>query len=297
MPVDLRSGGRDWIYLSQSSLWNAQGRLNPRLTFGFYAETRHEALQARILQFNAELTMASDNEVLGYGSVQNVGMLVRHRQTQLFVDMRVGRDAIEYIQQRFREPTAFLELRFSGLLQVRDDRPGTESGYQGELSRGEWHYAPLDSGMSNGRIQLHKSEWISRVLQPLGFGEHILLDIPVPSIPEREHYLKALGHLKRADEQFAQGDDPGVFSSCRAAFEALDGAPKNIFDRIEDEGKRRRVDQLLREAVAYYHAGRHVSKSGPQQGEFPVDHRDAEFALAQAKLLLSYTAKLLVQQA
>ncbi len=296
MSVDLESGGQRWVYLFQGSFHNAQGRISPRLTFGFQAKTQHEAIQARILQLDASLTIANDYEVLGYGSVQDVGKVIRHRETQLFVDVHVGREAIEYIHERFRQSTASLVLRFDGLLLVRDDRPSTEPGRQGELPRDEWHYAPLDPIRNNAWITLHKSEWLDRVLQPLGFGQHILLDIPVPAVPEQDRYQKALARLRAADEQFARGDDPAVFASCYAAFEGLEGFPKRIFDAIEDEGKRRKVDELLKQTNAYFHAGRHVSKSGPQQGEFPVDHRDAEFALAQAKLLLSYIAKLLVRR-
>jgi hypothetical protein len=43
----------------------------------------------------------------------------------------------------------------------------------------------------------------------------------------------------------------------------------------------------------YLHLGRHAADGGPQQGEFPVDHGDAAFALNLAKLLLAHAARVL----
>jgi len=242
------------------------------------------------------LTLDGDNELLGHGSVRDVGKLLRAKQTALYFDVFSNRQAIDYIQERFRNPSAFLQLRFDGLLRVRDDRPMSEVVHEGDLARGEWHYVPIDPPVENVRIEVPKSVWVSKVLEPLGYGEHILIDLPVPMVPERDRYQKALSHLRTAQEHFLLGNDPGVFAACRAIFESLEGAPKQIFDQMQDEEKRKRVNDLLLQTMTYFHTGRHVSKSGPQQGEFPVDHRDAEFALGLAKLFLAYTAKLLIHQ-
>ncbi len=76
----------------------------------------------------------------------------------------------------------------------------------------------------------------------------------------------------------------------------MDDNPEE-WNREKEHGveKRQKIDALLDQTGKYFHAGRHVSKTGPQQGEFPVDHRDAEFALALAKFFLAYIAKLLPQ--
>jgi hypothetical protein len=75
----------------------------------------------------------------------------------------------------------------------------------------------------------------------------------------------------------------------------MEGAPQHIFDKIQDDRKRKVVDDLVKQCIDYFHLGRHVSKTGPDQGDFPIDHRDAEFALGLAKMLLSYSALLLVE--
>lgn len=60
---------------------------------------------------------------------------------------------------------------------------------------------------------------------------------------------------------------------------------------IADLGKRTALDQLVRQLVNFLHEGRHPSDNGPQQGQFPVDHRDTTFALAMSKFFLSYIAQ------
>lgn len=71
----------------------------------------------------------------------------------------------------------------------------------------------------------------------------------------------------------------------------MEGAPKNIFDGVADPGKRQALDKLLLQLVAFLHEGRHPSDTGAQQGQFPVDHRDAAFALAMSQFFLSYIAE------
>ncbi len=127
----------------------------------------------------------------------------------------------------------------------------------------------------------------------MGLGSHVLMEMPVPVVPDRKRWEDALTHLARAEQQFASGNDPGVFQYCRAMIDSLEGYPKQIFSKLGDESKRQQIDELLNQTGKYFHAGRHVSKAGPQEGEFPVDHRDAEFALALAKFFLAYMAKLL----
>ena len=49
---------------------------------------------------------------------------------------------------------------------------------------------------------------------------------------------------------------------------------------------------LTRLCIHFFHAGRHVSQSGPNQGTFDVSHADTEFALVLAKTLFAYYARL-----
>lgn len=50
---------------------------------------------------------------------------------------------------------------------------------------------------------------------------------------------------------------------------------------------------MLDDMRRFFNKGRHVEKEGAGAGEFPVDHRDAEFALSLIKSSVAYLAKLL----
>jgi hypothetical protein len=145
-------------------------------------------------------------------------------------------------------------------------------------------------------VEVARSDWIKDVLEPMRFGEYVLTEIWVPPVPERERWLLALEQLQQAKAQYAQGNDAGVFLHCFGAFETLGRKPEDyekLFSTISDGFKRKQVNDLLKQVKNYLESGRHVSSDGPEQGKFAVDHRDAEFALWQAEMLLIYMAKLL----
>jgi hypothetical protein len=104
---------------------------------------------------------------------------------------------------------------------------------------------------------------------------------------------QAANHIRAAERALREGQDPQVFLACRAAIEALPGAPKEIFANLEYARERDTLDSLALAAGNYLHLGRHAADEGPQRGEFPVDHGDAAFALNLAKLLLAHTARVL----
>jgi hypothetical protein len=123
----------------------------------------------------------------------------------------------------------------------------------------------------------------------------VLLDLPLPPPPDLERWQASVDHLRAAERFYHDGNDPEVLHRCYAAFDALAGAPKNIFDGLAaaDPDKGEKVDKALLAFRNYLQAGRHVSPSGASEGEFPVDHRDSEFALSQTKAWLAYVARLL----
>ena len=73
--------------------------------------------------------------------------------------------------------------------------------------------------------------------------------------------------------------------------------PKRLLAAVEDEAKRKALDDLVRSAKAFLHSGRHVSMQvgSTEQGKYPADHRDAENALLQTRALVAYLAKLMMQ--
>ncbi len=237
-----------------------------------------------------------DNELLGTGTMSDVGEEVPSLgDRQIHLEVFVDRDAIRFVQDCLREANLSFELEFRGALYVRDDRPEGERRFNSELGQGEWHFVPIKP--TRLPVTIARSDWVKNVLEPLGVGEYVLMEMPVPGVPERERWKAALRHVEEAQKHFRMGNDAAVLQSCHAAFESLEGAPKNIFERVADEKKREAVDNLLKQAKHYFNSGRHVSKSGgPQKGSFPVDHRDAEFALYLSQVLLAYTAKLLVSE-
>lgn len=263
-------------------LLGGEGRVQPRLVIDLTAETPLRQGDLFVEQLRMRLKL--DRELLGEGSIRDIGAdLYPRAKRNINVDVFIAREAIPFIQEHFRGHELFLDADLDALLRLRR-----------EPSAG-WEFVPVRS--HGARFRVSRSDWVKTVLEPLGFGKYMLLEVRVPDVPERERWAKSLDHLKAAEEQYAIGNAAGVFSHCRAAFEegALEGAPKNVFDHIADPHKRHKLDELLAKTTSYFHAGRHVSKSGPQQGEFPVDYQDAEFALGVAKLWMAYIAKLLAE--
>jgi hypothetical protein len=73
------------------------------------------------------------------------------------------------------------------------------------------------------------------------------------------------------------------------------GAPSIPLYSHETYAKKRdHLNIVLKNTKDFMHAGRHVSKQGQRIGEFDVDRRDADFALAQTKIWLVYIARLLM---
>lgn len=288
--VDLNVSTLNWIKLTLSSV-RAAGRVSPRIVFTFEARTLQQQRQARIVQLDVVVSfVSSQNEVLGMGGLRDSGRHVNSFGTTLSLVVPVTHNAIRFVNEHAQGHEIQLALQFNGTAFARDDKP--EQAWEGlpVIEAGKWFFTPFQE--ANLGVNIPRSSWVKDVLEPIGFGKYILFEMPIPEVPDQKRWEKALAHLNSADAQYALGDDPGVFHNCRAAFEALKGFPKNVFATVEDDEKRTAVDTLLREAQQFFHSGRHVSKAGPQEGLFPVDHRDAEFALVLARAFLTYIAKL-----
>lgn len=289
--TDLNVSNQNWIKLTLSSV-RAEGHVHPRMVFMFEARTLQQHRHARIVQLDAWLS-SLQNEVLGMGGVRELGRQINSFGTSLSFVVPLTHNTIRFINERAQGHEIQLVLQFNGITFAKDDKPDQEWVGLPAIEAGHWFFTPFQE--ANLGINIPRSSWVKDVLEPIGFGKYILFELPIPEVPDQKRWEKALAHLKSAEEQYALGDDPGVFQNCRAAFEALKGFPKNVFAAIEDEKKREAVDTLLETAQRFFHSGRHVSKAGPQEGLFPVDHRDAEFALVLARAFLTYIAKMLVR--
>jgi len=72
--------------------------------------------------------------------------------------------------------------------------------------------------------------------------------------------------------------------------EALPGWPTEIFAGVPDANKGVRLNDQTLAAKRYYDHGRHLATEGAQEGDFPVNHREALFAINMAKVLLAEIA-------
>lgn len=289
--TELTGWNRDWGLRLTWAYLRAEGRVYPSLAFTFQARVPVSQRKVQIAQMNVGL--AFQNEVLGVGWPRELGREIDSSDMDLTFVVPIMHRAIHFVHEHVRDHEVQFALQFSGAMFVRDDRP--KEKWQGvpEVEPGKWSFTPIRD--TNLVINVPRSDWVKYVLEPVGIGSYILMEMPVPRVPDQKRWEKALAHLDAAEQQYALGNDPAVFQNCRAAFESLKGFPRDVFATVEDDEKRKAVDTLLREAQQFFHSGRHVSKGGPQEGLFPVDHRDAEFALVLARAFMTYIAKLLVR--
>jgi hypothetical protein len=146
-------------------------------------------------------------------------------------------------------------------------------------------------------FKIPQSDWV-KILKDLGYGEHLLVEIPLLSVAAKKRLGKALAHLAAARDYFSEGKDEETLSSCYKAFEFLakqaggthpdqNGFEKVLKD-VNDPDKRRRLKQLLHETCSFLNLGRH--EPGPERTT--LDRRDAEYALILSYASFSYLAKL-----
>ena len=284
----LSDGITSWVKLALSHV-SAQGQVLPRLVVSLEASATRERIEAEIHHLTGELF--HDRELLGKGALPPA--VVSSFGTQLTLEVPVARDALHFVQQTLRGDAVDLRLEFTGLLRVRHDLPQGEQYRPSSPPQGEWGFVAIGQGRhAELRFQISRSDWFKRVLEPTGVNDYLLAEIRIPKAHRGQGWRNALDHLHDAERHFIIGNDAEVFFKCRAALEALPGAPKRTFDFIGNATKRQRIDELAKQFVDYLHTGRHVERSPGEQGKFPVDRRDAEFALALTKVMLAYASSL-----
>jgi len=220
--------------------------------------------------------------------MQRPGTLYSSSESSIEFIGPVSRRALNFVNQSARGHVIDFSLTFRGLLLARESTDGQFHVLPANLSSDEWHY--IDIATNPNSAQLTKSLWLHSVLEPVGYDQFVELEFQVPS--GAAGWAKAFALLKSAEEKYVLGDDPGVFLQCRGMVEALEGYPKDILNFLPDGSTRTKLDDLFKEAGQFFHAGRHVSQTGPNQGTFDVSHADTEFALVLAKTLLAYYARL-----
>lgn len=283
------SQGIGWLNLSPGRVYG-RGTVFPRLSFELIARTPREKMSVQIHHLHAQLEYA--NEVLGTGTA--TGIWAHFSDVHLSIEIPISMQTLAYIDQGTTGDRLDFTLSLTGWLHVRREPDPDERRILSTPEPGEWGFISVGRGSTtNVLIQVGRSDWLKQVLEPIGTLEYVLTEIALPRGAGGLAFSAPLSHLAEAERQYALGHDADVFARCKAMTETLPGWPKDIFTAISDREKAESLDSLLKEAVDYFNRGRHPAKEGAQSGQFPVDHRDARFALTLSKVLLAEIAAVL----
>lgn len=291
MPSNLSVFSRQLVRLqSNEPSVTGMGKVQPHLRFGFEARSTVEKMEVEFFHVISKLRVG--DEVLGAAvNTDYLGQPLQTWEYQFVVEIPVSLRALDFIERQFRGHNLVLQLEMTGVLRIKDS--GTVGSFP-QFPKDQQNLVPLDK--VTVAVQVPRSSWINNVLTPIGYGDYIVAEIPRPALPNPADWQTAMDHLVEADQNFRNANDPGVLQECYATFESLPGAPKNIFDKVSDPAKQKQLNELMKVAKDYFQAGRHVSKSGPQPGEFAANRYDAEFSLGMSKLFLAYIARVLAAQ-
>lgn len=260
----------------------AIGQVFPRVQFELRLRTPTERVQAEI--HHLRLRVKFMNEVLGEGTAG--GEYVDTNDRRMRVEVPISRSALAFVNENLRADRLDLTLSLQGWMRIRKE----PQGGTGEPPA-EWTFTSFGvMGMADINFQIARGEWFKRILEPLGSYEYVLTELPVLKGSASVALQRPLAHIREAERHFAEGNDPAVFQYCRAMIEALPGWPTEIFADVADANKGGRLNELTLAAKRYYDHGRHLAKEGAHEGDFPVNHREALFAINMAKVLLAEIA-------
>ena len=289
MQVRLGDGTTAWAIVDAGTA-HGRGRVVPRLAFTMNARTVRQNMSVQIHFLRAELVLGGER--LGLDTL--TGEYLSPGDTQLTVEIPVDRATLEYLDQMAVDGQVTPSLRLSGWLRGQD-RNDDLPQYVSRPGPGEWVFERFGhAAQTELQYRIARSDWFAQVLEPLGTVDYFFTEIPVPR--GDDPLRQSVAHLRTAERAYREGNDPQVFSACRAVIDSLPGAKTEVFAGLEFGREREALDGVLRSAGVYFHLGRHPADEGPQKGEFPVDHADAAFALNLARLILAQTARVLARR-
>ena len=282
-------GTRSWADVTVLGV-SGRGRVEPRLIFRLELRTPTERIETEL--HNVRVRVLADQEILAEGRL--IGARAAWHTDQCELEVPISRRALDYINDRLGpQAEVGLTLWWDGVVRVRWEPNDTDHRVAGDIAPGEWTFLHMPPRQNEHLISIARSDWYSKVLQPLRVNAFIHLEVEAPLSPEADTWAKTLNQLAEAKKSYDLGDDAGVFAKLKGAFEALPGAPKSIFEALP-EPTRGAVDRLVKAFVAgYLNHGRHVTSIGEQAGDFPVNHIDARFALDASQVVLSYASRAL----
>jgi hypothetical protein len=267
----------------------AFGQVFPRVQFELRMRTSNDKTRAELHYL--KLRVAAANELLGEGTSH--GEHLGSYDHRVKIEVPITRTALGFVVERLQADRLDLTLSLSGWMRIKYD--GEEAQAVFSEPPGEWHFQAFGANhaMADIPLQIARGDWFKRVLEPLGNYEYLLTEIPILRGVAGTDLQQPLAHIIEAERHFAEGNDPAVFSYCKAMIESLPGWPKDIFAGLLDQDKAERLGEMTHAAKQYYDHGRHVAQGGEHECDFPVNHREALFAINMAKVLLAEIAAVL----
>lgn len=253
---------------------SGEGMVLPTILVTGMASTFSQDIAIVPLNVNSKLKIKS-GETIGLGGLRECGTQLNSYPHQLVFELQTSSRALKYVNENFRQDYLNFSLFFDILLNVT----------RGQQSR------MVKPGARYLEFQISKTDWLKQVLEPMKYANFTFIEFPIPEIPDKQTWSKVLKHIEEAESQYATGNDPGVFSRCYAAYEAIKPIEAHL-EPIANADKREAIKSILVSMPRFLNKGRHIEKTGVDFGEFPVDHRDAEFAIYAIKSSVAYLAKL-----
>lgn len=273
--------GEPLAVLSHASV-TAKGRIHPRLSVSLSARatTRQEVSSVNAKLVQTELK--SGDEVLCRGTWSSSRKWRASPPIAESFEIPVSQEAISFLNDEFAAQDYIrvmlgLSGWLSGVFVVGSER------VEGE----EWlRECSLE-------IEISKTDWIRKVLQPIGHDEWFVFTMKAPGA-RRQDWLSAWQRLDAGWQKLQMGDAPGVFAECYAALESFskDSLDDQWLAQVLDKGKRNALKALFSSTRRFLNEGRHIAGRTANESEFPVDLRDAEVVHILARTLLTYLAKL-----
>jgi hypothetical protein len=259
---------------------NGTGQVAPRLAFTF---------EARVLIPNIELELdevvvdvSLENELLGRGGLREPGYPLFSHEAHVALEVPISRTALNFASSRMGSAALTLALTFRGIVR---------SKASGHSNPSAWEHRRLFS-REPSHLSIPRSTWYDSVVKPLGGDSYVFLEVPIPPLPAGAMWRKAQTHLAEAEKHLHSGNDAEVLQRCYAVLASLGADPRKVLAKMGDSAKRTYFDAALKAFRNLTQSGRHVAKEGGSEGDYEVDHRDAEFVLAQTKIWLTYIARL-----
>lgn len=288
----------DQLRLTYQSV-SGQGRVLPRLAFEIQARflpdsRRPEPREVEVRSLQADAYVGG--ELVGRGEMRGVVPPISElNDGHLHVEVLISPAAIRFVDETARGDDLGLRLVLQGLLRYRRraEWVGDGAGGQAREGPGPWEDATI-SGIPTMELEIPRSEWVRKVLEPIGTHRYVWMELAIPPPPAEERWREAWEHLSKAEARYHEGHDADVLRCCWDALEALSPSRGDkIVPELPDEAKRDAIDQDLAKFRSFLQGGRHPRETRPGGGgRYHVDHRDADFALAQTKVWLVYLGRL-----